>query len=221
MLFRWLSYLYRGYSKGGADCGKLIDDLLILLLAYDSEMLLESRIDSATASKRKERSLVFKTFLFIAEGSTKADIYQAFSNYSAIFQHKNIWVPLLALTNHLITSSQSSLAPKFAYLIYSSVFEFSPTATDQPKQVISNLCKGIRATTASLSVFEKKRVIKSSQVNISILLQLSKHFAQKMSPFSDQLLGLLEEISKGTEPSLLDLTDIRKLFVILANIAFG
>ena len=220
-LSRWLSYLHRGYSKDGADCGKLIDDLLILLLAYNSESFLEGGTDYISASTRKERPLILKTFVFIAERFTKTEIHDSFSDYSEIFQHSNLYTPLLALTNYLLTSSQSSLAPRFAYLVYSSVFQTSFTATDQPKRVIADLCKGIRVSTANVSIFQKKRVIKNTRVNISILLQLSKNFATKMSPFSDHLLGLLEEISKRAEASLPDLIDIRKLFVILGNIAFG
>ncbi|KAH9280255.1 Fanconi anemia group D2 protein [Echinococcus granulosus] len=217
----WLSYLHRGYSNGGVDCGLLIDDLLILLLVYDSEMALGGKFGSATLNKRKEYSLILKTFNFVAERITNREIHESFSKYSAIFQHKQLCGPLLTLTNHLMKTCQSPVAPRFAYLVYSSIFQSSLPGTEQPKRVITDLCKNIYSSLTSVSIFEKKRMVRNSKLTINLLLQLSTMFAEKMSPFYDQLLGLLEEVSKRAEESPPDLIDIRKLFAIPAKIAFG
>ncbi|EUB59688.1 Fanconi anemia group D2 protein [Echinococcus granulosus] len=202
----WLSYLHRGYSNGGVDCGLLIDDLLILLLVYDSEMALGGKFGSATLNKRKEYSLILKTFNFVAERITNREIHESFSKYSAIFQHKQLCGPLLTLTNHLMKTCQSPS---------------SLPGTEQPKRVITDLCKNIYSSLTSVSIFEKKRMVRNSKLTINLLLQLSTMFAEKMSPFYDQLLGLLEEVSKRAEESPPDLIDIRKLFAIPAKIAFG
>ncbi|KAL5961778.1 Fanconi anemia group D2 protein [Taenia solium] len=219
--FEWLSYLHRGYSKGGVDCGLLIDDLLILLLACDSETALGDKFGNVAPKRRKEYPLIVKTFNFVAERITDRETHESFSKYSAIFQHKQLYCPLLTLTNQLMTMCRSPVTPRFAYLVYSSVFQSSLPGAELPKQVITDLCKNIHSLAPSASIFEKKRVVRNNKLTINLLLQLSTKFAQTMSPFSDLLLGLLEEVSRWAEESPPDLVDVRKLFVIPAKIAFG
>ncbi|VDK21170.1 unnamed protein product [Taenia asiatica] len=219
--FEWLSYLHRGYSKGGVDCGLLIDDLLILLLACDSETALGDKFGNVAPKRRKEYPLIVKTFNFVAERITDRETHESFSKYSAIFQHKQLYCPLLTLTNQLMTMCRSSVTPRFAYLVYSSVFQSSLPGAELPKQVVTDLCKNIHSLAPNASIFEKKRVVRNNKLTINLLLQLSTKFAQTMSPFSDLLLGLLEEVSRWAEESPPDLVDVRKLFVIPAKIAFG
>ncbi|VDM21432.1 unnamed protein product [Hydatigera taeniaeformis] len=221
MKFEWLSYLYRGYSKGGVNSGLSIDDLLILLLVYDSEIVLGGKFDNIFTKNGKEYLLLLKTFNCVVERISERETFESFSKYSAIFQHKQLYCPLLTLTNQLLMTCQSPIIPRFVYVIYASVFHCSLPGAELPKRVITDLCKNINSLAPNASIFEKKRVVKINKLTISILLQLSTKFAEKMSPFSDLLLGLLEEVSKGVEKSSPDLVDIRKLFAILAKIAFG
>ncbi|KAL5105403.1 Fanconi anemia group D2 protein [Taenia crassiceps] len=219
--FEWLSYLHRGYSKGGVDCGLLIDDLLILLLVFDSEVALEGRFGNVALKKRKEYPIILKTFNFVAERITDRETHESFSKYSTMFQHNRFYCPLLTLTNHMMTMCQSPVAPRFSYLVYSSVFQSSLPGAELPKRVITDLCKNIHPLAPNASIFEKKRVVRNNRLTINLLLQLSTKFAEKMSPFSDLLLGLLEKVSRWAEATPPDLVDIRKLFAIPAKIAFG
>lgn len=203
------------------DCGLLIDDLLILLLVYDSEMALEDKFGNFALKKRKEYPLILKTFNFIAERITDREAHEPFSKHSAVFQHKQLYCPLLTLTNHLMTMCQSPVTPRFAYLVYSSVFQSSLPGAELPKRVMADLCKSIHSLAPNASIFEKKRVVRNNKLTINLLLQLSTKFAEKMSPFSDLLLGLLEEVSRWAEAAPPDLVDIRKLFAIPTKIAFG
>nr|CDS30323.1 Fanconi anemia group D2 protein [Hymenolepis microstoma] len=218
----WLCYLHRGYSKSGTDNSNIMDDFLILLLAYDSELSIECRSDPTSLSKRKEVLVIMKTFKLVAERLVKLELCESLSKYTAAFKQKELYSPLLTLTNHLITNNQSSSSNRFACLVYSSVFELATIGRAQAECVMRDLCKNIRSFyTAEVSVFTKKRTLNSARACLNILLQLSIKYTNSISAYFDILIGLLDEIAKKAEGSLPDIEDIRKLFLVLVNIAFG
>ncbi|VDN96642.1 unnamed protein product [Rodentolepis nana] len=218
----WLCYLHRGYSKCGTDNSNIMDDFLILLLAYDSELSIECKSDATNLSKRKEVSIIMKTFKFVAERLVQLELCESLSKYTATFRLKELYSPLLILTNNLITNNQSKSAHRFACLVYFSVFELAPSGQAQAERVMRDLCKNIRSFyAAEVSVFTKKRTLNSARACLNILLQLSIKYANGISAYFDILIGLLDEIAKKAEGNLPDIEDIRKLFLVLVNIAFG
>ncbi|KAM7542885.1 hypothetical protein Aperf_G00000001331 [Anoplocephala perfoliata] len=220
---RWISYLHRGYSKGvSSDNFHILDDFIILLLAYDSELSLECKSDPNGLSKRKELSLILKTSIFVAERLTRSEACELFSKSTPIFQQKELYCPLLTLTTHLLRTNQSISVHRFACLVYFSVFELGSSGQCQAEWVIRDLCKSIRYFyTAEHSIFTKKRTLQSARACLNILLHLSIKYTENLSPYFDSLVGLLDEITKRMEGILPDLEDIRKLFLALVNTAFG
>lgn len=199
-----------------------MDDLIILLLAFESELKLEGNTEISNNSKRKEHALILKTFSLIADRFAASAKNETFAMHSALFTHKELHGPLLSLTHYLLTTSQSDQTPKFVYRVYSAVFEFAPPGNQQAERVIWDLCRCIKASfVANLSIFVRKKTLRLARVSLHILLQLSTRFASKMTVYFDQLLGLLSEVSKELEGPLPDLFDVRRLFLVLAHVAVG
>lgn len=214
--------MHRGYSKSCSDDSHVLDDFVVLLLAYYSDLSLKCKSDPGSLSKRKELSLIMKTFNFIAERLARSEVCEFFPKSTPIFQQKELYCPLLTLTNHLITTNHSSSVHRFACLVYFSVFELASSGQCQAEWALRDLCKNVRYFyTAEVSAFAKKRTLQSARACLNILLQLSIKYTENMAAYFDSLVDLLDEVTKKTEGILPDLEDIRKLFLVFVNIAFG
>ncbi|VDD83448.1 unnamed protein product [Mesocestoides corti] len=102
-------------------------------------------------------------------------------------------------------------------------FDFCEPGGEQSSMVVMQLCNTICPSMPKTS--GRPQVAKKTAIILDIVLQLSKAFSEKLSPFSDILLTLVDRIStseggEGRQPDIPDLRDIRKLYAILVYTAF-
>ncbi len=147
---------------------------------------------------------------------------ESMPNYTAVLLHKRLFPCLIGLIGHLSTgthTSSSSGALQFAFQVYSCAFQHSTPGSVHSKSVIARLCESV--SSPAPKAFGQIRS-KETTAALNTLLQLSKTFPEKMSPFSDVLLTMVDRLNlpDGKE-SLPELKDIRKLFTVLGYMALG
>lgn len=191
----------------------MLDDFATLLIAYETELSLDERLSDLFGKRRKFISLITKACTLLTEKADRPIIAEYLPNYSAIILHKRLFPCFIGLV------SQGAISQKFAFLVYSLVMKQCDSGSDQAKSVVSRLCTTV--CMCSPRAFGRNSRACEINVALSTLFQLTKTFPEKISPFSDVLFGTVDRFNMPEGDTLPELKDIRKLFSVVACVAFG